>query len=155
MIIPMSLDYAKQISGWTYENEYSVYSFDQNQDALDELINGDYFVCLDKNNEIIGYFCFGKSAQIPTTEKDVYNNEMLDIGLGMKPNLCGKSNGYSFVKEGIEFFKSNFDNKQIRLTVAEFNTRAIRVYEKIGFKYSLGITHIKTQKKFWIMIYKY
>jgi RimJ/RimL family protein N-acetyltransferase len=153
MIIPMAIDYAAQISNWTYENEYSIYSFQQNDYTIKGLMNGDYYVCFDLHNNVSGYFCFGKSAQIPTAEKDAYNPEMLDIGLGMTPNLCGKGEGYSFMKSGLDFAKNEFNAKQFRLTVATFNIRAIRVYEKIGFRSSSIVTHRKTQKAFQIMTY--
>ena len=84
-----------------------------------------------------------------------YVPEILDIGLGMKPSKCGKGYGYSFVKSRLDFAQSNFHVKQIRLTVVAFNTRAIRIYEKIGFQHSSTVTHSKTQKKFEIMTYTY
>lgn len=80
---------------------------------------------------------------------------MLDMGLGMKPILCGKGYGYAFAKSGLDFAKGNFNIKQIRLTVAIFNTRAIRFYEKIGFQPSASIAHCKTQRKFQVMTYAY
>jgi len=89
MMIPMSIDFAAQIAGWTYENEYSIYSFHQDDDTVKELMNGEYYACLDQFDNLSGYFCFGTSAQIPTIEKGVYTPEMLDMGLGMKPALCG------------------------------------------------------------------
>ena len=78
---------------------------------------------------------------------------MLDIGLGMIPALCGKGEGYSFMKSGLDFAKTKFNTKQFRLIVAIFNIRAIRVYEKIGFRSSSIITHRKTQKAFQVMTY--
>ena len=155
MIIPMSMDYATHISGWIYENEYSIYSFYQNDDAINELMNGEYYACLDQYNYLLGYFCFGKSAQIPTIRKEFYDPEMLDIGLGMKPILCGKGYGCSFVQNGLDFAQCNFNIKQIKLTVAAFNTRAIRTYEKIGFQHSSNIIHRNTQQVFKVMIYTY
>ena len=151
MISPMSIGYANQISAWTYEEAYSIYSFHKNSETIEELMNGEYFACLDRCNELIGYFCFGKSAQIPTTEKDVYTPEMLDMGLGMRPDLCGKGDGCSFVKSGLDFARDKFRVSQIRLTVAQFNTRAIHVYEKVGFQPSIIVTHRKTQKAFLVM----
>lgn len=155
MIIPMNMDYAKQISSWTYENEYSIYSFNKNDDTLRELLNGNYFACLNKDDELVGYFCFGKSAQIPTVESSLYSVDILDMGLGLKPSLCGKGCGFSFVNEGMKYAQRKFNYKRIRLTVAEFNTRAIKTYKKAGFKYSAIVTHKKTHNKFWIMIYKF
>jgi len=155
MMIPMSIDFAAQIAGWTYENEYSIYSFHQDDDTVKELMNGEYYACLDQFDNLSGYFCFGTSAQIPTIEKGVYTPEMLDMGLGMKPALCGKGYGYSFVKSGLDFAQSNFHIKQIRLTVAAFNTRAIRIYEKLGFTLSSSVIHSKTQSIFQVLEYMY
>jgi ribosomal-protein-alanine N-acetyltransferase len=149
----MTIDYAARIIEWTYENEYSIYSFQKNDATVGELMNGDYYACLDQRNELLGYFCFGKSAQIPTVETDAYNSEMLDIGLGMQPARCGKGRGYLFVKAGLDFAFKEFNLRQLRLTVALFNQRAIRVYEKIGFRHSAVVTHNKTKKAFRIMTY--
>ncbi len=79
MIIPMVRDYTVQISTWAYENEYSLYSFQKNNATVSELMNGDYYVFIDQRKYLSGYFCFGKSAQILTSEKDVYDSQVLDI----------------------------------------------------------------------------
>ena len=79
---------------------------------------------------MLGYFCFGKSAQIPIDKSDVYTEDALDIGLGMKPPLCGKGLGFSFLNAGIDFAQNKFQPNKYRLTVASFNKRAIRLYEK-------------------------
>jgi RimJ/RimL family protein N-acetyltransferase len=151
----MSADYAHQISEWKYEKEYSIYSFQQDDDTMKELMNGDYFAYLDRCNDLSGYFCFGKSARIPAVEEGAYESEMLDIGLGMKPALCGKGFGCAFVKSGLDFAQSSFGIDRIRLTVAGFNTRAIRVYERIGFQPVSSVTHRKTLQIFRVMIYAY
>lgn len=59
----------------------------------------------------------------------------------------------SFVKSGLDFAQSNFHVKQIRLSVAAFNIRAIGIYEKIGFKLSSSVTYSKTQNIFQVMEY--
>ncbi|MEN6313626.1 MAG: GNAT family N-acetyltransferase [Clostridiaceae bacterium] len=151
MIIPMTNNYAVEISNWKYENQYSIYSFQQNDDTFKELMNGDYYAYLDLNNNLLGYFCFGKSARIPTVEPDTYNLEMLDIGLGMMPSLCGKGKGYSFMKAGLDFAKNKFNTKCFRLTVAIFNKRAICLYEHTGFRLSSIVSHKITKKSFQVM----
>lgn len=148
----MTHEYALNISQWTYENEYSIYSFEQNKETIDELLNGDYIACTDTSNNLVGYFCQGKSAQIPTKERYCYSNDRLDIGLGMHPTLCGKGNGYDFALCGIKYFTQQKSDAQLRLTVACFNKRAISLYKKIGFAVERTVTHKTSEQQFYIMI---
>jgi RimJ/RimL family protein N-acetyltransferase len=153
MILPMTTAYATQISGWAYENEYAVYSFAQTDDTMSELMNGEYYAYLDTHDALAGYFCFGQSAQIPTIEKDAYPPDALDMGLGMRPDLCGQGLGYAFVKSGLAFAIKTFAPQQLRLSVTVFNLRAIRMYGKVGFRYNASITHRRSRKLFYMMIY--
>jgi RimJ/RimL family protein N-acetyltransferase len=119
-------------------------------------MNGEYYVAYDNDNDnkILGYICFGKSAQIPTLEKDMYIDETaLDIGLGLNPTLCGNGFGSKFLADGISFAKLKFNASYYRLTVASFNQRAIKVYERVGFKYNMSVHHAVSNTIFHIMLY--
>lgn len=48
--------------------------------------------------------------------------------------LTGRGYGTDFVKSVIDFGKQKYNYSYIDLTVAKFNERAIKVYEKLGFK---------------------
>lgn len=150
-ISAMTYEYALQISQWTYENEYSIYSFEQNKETLDELLNGDYIACTDANNKLAGYFCQGESARIPTKESFCYSDDRLDIGLGMHPALCGKGMGYDFVLSGIKYLSQQRPDIRFRLTVACFNERAVSLYKKLGFTIEKTVTHKTLGKPFYIM----
>ena len=52
----------------------------------------------------------------------------------MTPDLVGKRLGLGFVLAGLEFAEERFAPSGFRLTVATFNERAIRVYERAGFR---------------------
>ena len=151
MILSMSAAYAAQITQWTYADEYAVYSFSHNDDSLRELLNGDYYACLSAEDRLMGYFCFGSSAQIPAIEPNAYPPDALDIGLGLRPDLCGGGRGVGFISEGISFAKTRFRTNRIRLTVAVWNVRAIRAYEKAGFQHTATVTHRISQQVFRIM----
>jgi len=152
MIVPMTRAYAEAIADWQYAEQYAVYSFRRDDATIKELMSGDYYACLDLDGDLMGYFCFGESAKIPAVETKVYEPGFLDIGLGMMPSLCGKGNGCSFMRSGLDFAENRFDAKKFRLSVASFNIRAIRVYEKTGFRTSQTATHRKTGDAFRIML---
>jgi len=150
----MSIEHAKTIANWKYPEEYTIYSFYNDSETLHELMTEKYYACLDQENKLVGYFCFGKAAQIPTVEDNVYNDNMLDIGLGLAPELCGQKSGSVFLEAGMEYAKANFGTVAFRLSVANFNIRAIKVYEKVGFISHNDVTHKKSGRKFKIMVHE-
>lgn len=125
---------AVEISTWVYMEPYSLYSMDGSRETIEELMDGTYYTVTNEG-EVIGYFCFGKSAQVPGGRtQGLYDTEnAMDIGLGLRPDLTGKGLGTEFVLKGIEFGIGRFNLGIVRLTVAAFNKRAIRVYERSGF----------------------
>ena len=148
-ITAMTTEYARQISHWKYDGEYSLY--DENEENADEFMDGTHYICLSENDELVGYFCFGKDAQIPTVEKNVYEGDYLDIGLGLKPDLCGRKLGLSFFHKGLDFAFETFGTTSFRLSVAAFNERAIKVYERAGFYVKREVTHSASMNKFIVM----
>ena len=150
MIQPMTLDCAAQIAGWTYEDEYAVYSFQRNGETIRGLLDSGFYACL-SGGGLIGFFCFGSPARIPTLEKNMYASDCLDVGLGLKPTLCGHGRGAGFMRAGLAFAEDKFGAERFRLTVAMFNKRAIRVYEALGFHTEALVTHSVTKRPFQIM----
>lgn len=154
MFLPMKREYIEEIINWKYSEEYSIYNLENTENTIEELLNGKYYVYFKENkNEIIGFFCSGKSARIPTLEIDTYNEKYLDIGLGMKPEYCGKGLGKGFLTDIIKFIGEKYNISDFRLTVLEDNIRAIKVYEKIGFKPEKKVIHKYSKKSFIIMKY--
>lgn len=138
---------AKEISRWKYEKPYSIYSMNGSEEQINEFMSGSYYSVF-KNNELVGYFCFGESAQVPIGNKvNAYDDKtFLDIGLGLKPELCGNGYGLSFLECGLNYASNKFSINKFRLTVATFNQRAIKVYKKIGFKKN-NVSFIKKGEK--------
>ena len=147
----MTEEYARLISCWKYEGEYAFY--DHSEGDITGYMDGTHYACIDADGELIGYFCFGKDAQIPTVEEYVYDDEFLDVGLGLRPDVCGKGFGLFFLNEGLDFAKQAFGTKQFRLSVAVFNERAIKVYQKAGFCVEREVINSYSMKKFLVMKY--
>ena len=61
------------------------------------------------------------------------NGDVLDYGLGLRPDLVGRGLGLDFFRAGLEFARERYRPRLIRLHVAAFNERAIKVYERAGF----------------------
>lgn len=124
----MTQEQAENIAAsWSYQGEYSFYDMNADPEDLEEFLDpekreGVYFVVLSQN-ELIGFYSFQQS------DKDT-----VDIGLGMKPELTGKGNGAAFLAAGLEFAETRYRPKHMTLSVAAFNTRAITLYEKLGFR---------------------
>jgi GNAT superfamily N-acetyltransferase len=89
-----------------------------------------------ENEILIGYCCFGKSAIVPIgLQLGAYpENGALDFGLGMRPDLTGRGRGYAFVNSILDFALFKFNSNLFRLTVAQFNKRAVTLYKKLGFE---------------------
>lgn len=152
----MNYDEAKQISKWVYNEPYSIYSMDESDGCINELLNGYYFSAFDRENNLIGYYCFGESAQVPAGNQfGVYDfKDITDIGLGIKPDLCGQGFGFGFLNSGLDFARNMLSSKGFRLTVATFNQRAIKVYQRIGFKKANSFERISDDRtvEFWVMV---
>ncbi|MGG0178501.1 GNAT family N-acetyltransferase [Gottfriedia acidiceleris] len=131
----MTESYAKEILKWSYAPPYDFYNNELSQEGLDELVNSQYSVVIDQNENLIGFYCIGLSAQVPKgNEFGVYEKRMVDIGLGLRPDLTGKGFGSEFFKFILERIHETTNLFTFRLSVAKFNKRAIRLYENFGFK---------------------
>lgn len=58
---------------------------------------------------------------------------IVEIDLGLRPDLTGKGAGATFHKAGLAFAQSQYNPSEIILAVAAFNERTIHLYRKIGF----------------------
>jgi len=150
----LTIEEAKKINTWTYEEPYSLYSFSGEKEVIEELLDGTYYGCCDDQGDLIGYFCFGANAQVPGgRDANLYGGEdVIDIGLGMKPALTEKGIGKEFFQAGIAFATKEFNAKMFRLSVATFNTRAITLYKNIGFKQ--GTIFLSRGREFMLMEYE-
>jgi ribosomal-protein-alanine N-acetyltransferase len=146
---------AQAISRWRYDEPYSAY--DGNPASVASLLETrySYHSVHDAHEELVGYFCFGEDARVQAGKQlGLYEREdALDIGLGMRPDLTGQGLGKEFVQAGFRFAKAEYDPSAFRLTVATFNRRAIRVYERAGFEpvETFGPAKLSGEKEWLLM----
>lgn len=112
---------------WKYEGVYSFYDMtedlEDHEGFIDESLrnkNDHYQATV--GNELAGFFCVVQEAS------------SIEIGLGLKPDLCGKGAGKDFVEQITAFIQTNYRCDKLVMNVAVFNQRAIKVYRSCGFK---------------------
>ncbi|WP_454055224.1 GNAT family N-acetyltransferase [Clostridium sp. Marseille-Q7071] len=123
--IPVKSD-IEDILTWKYDGIYSFYDNSIQKEKIEWIescINSDdNFSIYNEQNELVGNCSF------------YYIEEFFCLGVQMRPELTGKGFGTEFVRAIINFGKKKYNLSYIDLTVAKFNKRAIKVYEKLGFK---------------------
>ncbi|MGN1143175.1 MAG: GNAT family N-acetyltransferase [Anaerovoracaceae bacterium] len=155
-IISMRTEDARMIAEWKYPGIYSIYSMQNDPETIAELMNGEYYACMDEERRLMGYFCAGQSARIPAQRPyiDLHSEsafQWIDIGLGMRPELCGKGIGGGFMSAGMDYIRGQNPGCRLRLVVACFNRRAIALYEKMGFHIRETVTHSLSGREFFVM----
>ena len=113
---------------WHYNDMYSFYNMENDPEDLEEIITpklrGDkYYQVVDDQDELVGYFCLERLSE-----------EKVEVGLGLRPDLTGRGLGLNFITEIEAFIQNNFNYRIVVLSVASFNKRAIKVYQRAGFK---------------------
>jgi [ribosomal protein S18]-alanine N-acetyltransferase len=120
------------VAGWRYPGPYAYYNFDIPSLATIMLVQtifgaiGDptYFTAADERDHIVGVFSYIWHAR-----------GVLEVGLALRPDLTGlgRGVGLAFVLAGLDHARRRFRPQRFYLTVATFNVRARRVYERAGF----------------------
>lgn len=116
----------EDILTWKYDGIYSFYDNSIQKEKIEWIESfidsDDNFSIYNEQNELVGNCSF------------YYIEEFFCLGVQMRPELTGKGFGTEFVRAIINFGEKKYNLSYIDLTVAKFNKRAIKVYEKVGFK---------------------
>ena len=133
-IEPLSQSNAEEIANhWHYEGIYAFYDMQADPEDYEEILSpearGNHYYQVLKNDELYGFFC------LFPVDKDKQ-----ELGLGMKPEYCGKGQGKEFLQTILRFVEEKISAKiltlsvkSLTLSVADFNQRAQRLYLKCGF----------------------
>lgn len=127
--VPLRWRDVAAVARWRYPGAYAFYNSTRRemlavwlaQAALRLLGRTIYYAVLGPRGELVGIFSF------------VPRGAVVEIGLGMRPDLTGHGAGREFVEAGLAFAREQFAPVGFRLDVARFNERAIRVYERARF----------------------
>lgn len=132
---PMSQAHARAMLSWRYAAPYDLYNPDP--DRLEQDVQGlldpqyNYYAMTDEHGEFVAYCCFGPDARVPGGD---YEAAALDVGMGLRPNLTGRGFGRTYLTAILNFGRRAFDPPAFRVTIAEFNKRALHLCEEAGFR---------------------
>jgi len=128
IFVPMKGKYANIVSKWHYDGLYSFYDMAADEDDLRIFTDTENWhniirAVLNEDDELVGWASF-------YTE-----NDELWLSLGLRPDLTGQGLGEEFVLECVRYAVAQykFTRSTVKLAVALFNQRAIKVYRKAGF----------------------
>lgn len=121
---------AEQICSWKYEGIYSIYNYPSWKIVVKQKWGisikakreKEFVSVVDNFHVLCAYIRF------------IEDKDHITVGLGLRPDLCGRGLGDEFMKLVIAESLRRYGKKKIILEVREFNKRAIRCYEKAGFK---------------------
>ena len=139
---------------WRYEPPFDFYNHDTAQ--LDNLIRNSflnpayhYFSVLNEKDSLVAFRCFGEDARVPGGN---YTANALDMGGGLRPDLTGHGLGPQIMRMAMDFAKVEFSPRAFRATIAEFNLRAQRACEKVGYVFAQRFIATHNAVPFVIMI---
>jgi ribosomal-protein-alanine N-acetyltransferase len=126
---PMNEKFANDIvSNWHYDDAYSFYDMAADEDDLRIFMDTKNWqntikAVLNENDELVGWASF------------YAENDEFWLSLGLRPDLTGQGLGEGFVSGCVGYAISHYEliNGAIKLAVAVFNQRAIKVYQRAGF----------------------
>ena len=128
---PLQRDHALVILSWRYPPPYEVYNLGQD-DWADLLKPQNAFFALIQSDNILAGFCsFGPDGQVSGGS---YDANALDIGMGLHPDLIGQGQGRHYATAVAGYGSSQFGAQRLRVTIATFNIRAQRLWQRLGFE---------------------
>lgn len=118
------------IATWRYTDALAIYDPGQ---AASELREPDHFALVREDGELIGYGTLGEEARVPGGQ---YGSgaSIVDVGLGLRPDLVGSGLGASALDAVIEHARRVRLAGRVRATVAEANGRASALVTNAGFR---------------------
>lgn len=145
-------DNARAILSWRYEPPYDFYN-NSEEDArlLQHLLHPQniLYCILAENSELVAYCSFGQDGQVTNGN---YRGEALDIGMGIRPDLTGRRKGVEYANAVLEFAESLFKPKAFRVTIAAFNKRALRVWQKLEFEHQQSFERESDGMQFIVLV---
>jgi len=147
-IAPLTRQQAEDIATWRYDAPYDVYDMvGTDPDALLQPAIGYHAVMA--GDRLIGFRSFGPDGQVPGWD---YDDSALDTGGGLRPELTGRGLGRLAIAAGLAFGRERFAPPAFRVTVASFNSRALRTVRSLGFEQVGSFEAARDARRFDVLV---
>lgn len=113
------------IATWAYDGPWSVYDSDG---PLDPGMG--YWAVEDGDGRLVGFACLGADARVPGLPEAP---GVLDIGVGMRPDLVGQGFGPALARTVLAF-AADRGATRLRAVVQDWNERSLRLLARLGFE---------------------
>lgn len=138
--LPLTAEQIAEILTWRYEPPYDLYNMGHGTEDPIELVEAlEYFtdptyhfrgMVRQPEAQLAAFCSFGPDGQVGGGN---YSVPGVDIGMGVHPQFTGRGLGGMFAAAAIDYAQKRFAPPQLRVTIAEFNRRAQKVWERHGF----------------------
>ncbi len=151
---PINSEDARAIAAWRYPAPFTLYNRvdDQHSDEAARIMDTPhYFAVIDAADDLVAFRCFGPEGRVSGFQ---YDEQALDTGGGLRPDLTSRGFGAHVIESGLEFGSQLFAPVAFRVTVAAFNTRALRVFQRIGFEEISSFAGVRSAIRFNVLVRK-
>lgn len=114
------------ITEWHYEGEYALYD---NPPYEEQKKRGEGFA-----NPRNNFYSFYDGAALVGFINLYEKEREVFFGIGVNPACCGRGYGQQMTRTACEISQSLFPGKPLYLEVRTWNARAVRCYERAGFR---------------------
>ena len=118
--------YAREVASWHYEPPWDFYNLVSDPGDAAEMRDPAHFenyrAVVDESGRLEAFWYFARAG------------EVVDVGVGLRPDLTGHGRGEPFLRDQLEYASKQWQPIAFRLFVAAWNERAIRLYQRLGFR---------------------
>lgn len=127
---------ARDIITWHYPQPYQMYGLQDEsaaEDVVAYLLNPQNRIYRIDNEfgKFLAFCSYGEDARVCGGN---YEDDALDVGLGLRPELTGQGLGPRIIGEILAYALDHFPVRSFRVTIAAFNQRAQKAWNHHGFQ---------------------
>jgi RimJ/RimL family protein N-acetyltransferase len=119
--------HGSEVARWHYEPPYDFYDLASDPSDAAEMSDParavHYRAVLADGDDLLDAFWYFESQ-----------DDVVEVGIGLRPELTGRGLGESYLRAQLDYATDEWRPATFRLFVAAWNERAIRLYERLGFR---------------------